>query len=297
MALASFLATGEVQSADKPPDAPAAQLLEAAQLDQRVVALYQKGKHAEALPLAQRSLDIRQKLLGPDHLNTAMSLHNLASQYAELRDYAKAETLFLRALAIKTDKLGPGHPDTTSTVKNLAFMYIDQGGLDRAERLYKDTLGQVLNRQDVDESIKAMWLDKVVWILWRQDKFAEAEPLARQRLAMANSTPKTDYVALSRAHKNLAAQLVGLGRYLEALPHRLQEVTLVTKSYGNDSLETAISLNHLAVLYQLLGYYTKAESMFLQSLDIKYKHQGPTHPDTVASLTNLADLYREMGSL
>jgi Tetratricopeptide repeat len=44
----------------------------------RVDALYRAGKFAEAVPLAQRILAIREKVLGPGHPDVAVSLNNLA---------------------------------------------------------------------------------------------------------------------------------------------------------------------------------------------------------------------------
>ena len=49
----------------------AADLGEAQRLSQQVVQLYQQGKYAEAAPLGERALAIREKALGPKHPHTA----------------------------------------------------------------------------------------------------------------------------------------------------------------------------------------------------------------------------------
>jgi len=47
--------------------------------------LYQEqGKYAEAVPLLERSLLIREKVLGPDDPHVALSLSNLALLYLPL---------------------------------------------------------------------------------------------------------------------------------------------------------------------------------------------------------------------
>ena len=46
-------------------------------------------------PLNLRALAIRERALGPDHLDVAKSFHNLAWIYAERQDYTKVE-LFWR---------------------------------------------------------------------------------------------------------------------------------------------------------------------------------------------------------
>jgi hypothetical protein len=52
---------------------------EAAALQAKVEELSRQGKYADAIPLAQRALAIREKTLGPDHPDVATSLNNLAT--------------------------------------------------------------------------------------------------------------------------------------------------------------------------------------------------------------------------
>ena len=50
-----------------------------------------QGRYADAEPLYKRSLAIREKALGPDHPDVAMSLNNLAAFYRAQGRYADAE--------------------------------------------------------------------------------------------------------------------------------------------------------------------------------------------------------------
>ncbi|MGH7261960.1 MAG: tetratricopeptide repeat protein, partial [Nitrospiraceae bacterium] len=55
---------------------------------------------AGARPLQERALAIREKALGPEHPETAISLSNLASVLRDQGDLAGARPLYERALAI-----------------------------------------------------------------------------------------------------------------------------------------------------------------------------------------------------
>jgi Flp pilus assembly protein TadD len=55
--------------------------------------LYQQGRYSEAIPLAQRILEIREKSLGPDHTEVATALNNLAAAYKGQGRYVDAEPL------------------------------------------------------------------------------------------------------------------------------------------------------------------------------------------------------------
>lgn len=56
--------------------------------------------YAKAEPLYRQALEIRKKVLGENHPDTAGSLHNLAFLYESLGSYAKAGPLCREALQI-----------------------------------------------------------------------------------------------------------------------------------------------------------------------------------------------------
>jgi len=56
--------------------------------------------YAQARPLYERALAIREKVLGPDHAQTVKSLDNLASPLHDQGELALARPLYERALAI-----------------------------------------------------------------------------------------------------------------------------------------------------------------------------------------------------
>ena len=70
--------------------------------------LHKQGQNAKALPLMMRSVEIREKELGPDDLLVALTLGSLATVYDELGDNANAETLHLRALKSKGESTRAG---------------------------------------------------------------------------------------------------------------------------------------------------------------------------------------------
>ena len=72
-----------------------------------LAALYHaQGKYAEAEPLYQRALAIRENALEPEHPDVATSLNNLAELYRAQGKYAESEPLHQRALAIREKAFG-----------------------------------------------------------------------------------------------------------------------------------------------------------------------------------------------
>src|SRR5262249_48332810 len=121
--------------------APAiAQQDEATALNKRVIELFQAGKFAEAVPLAQRAVAIREKAFGPNHPNVGASSSNLAGLHGRRGRDADAEPLYKRVLAIVEKARGPGHPDVAIALLNLAEIYRSQGRYADAEPFYKRLL-------------------------------------------------------------------------------------------------------------------------------------------------------------
>ena len=92
-------------------NAQSPELAEAEQLSAQVVRLYQAGKFAAALPLAERALALREKTLGAEHELVAAALRNLAEVQLARSKNREAEAYYDRYLSIY-DKVAGEHTDT-----------------------------------------------------------------------------------------------------------------------------------------------------------------------------------------
>ncbi len=73
----------------------------AASLNDEARLYHQQGEYAEAERLYLRSLAIREKALGPDHVDVATSLNNLVELYQAQDKNLDAEPLLLQLEAIR----------------------------------------------------------------------------------------------------------------------------------------------------------------------------------------------------
>jgi Tetratricopeptide repeat len=100
----------------------------------------------------QHSLAIREKVLGPDHLDVAKSLDHLADIYLDQQNFRGAEPLLKRRLAILEKVLGPNAPEVEDVHKQLLSIAV--GRLDSAfERLeaIKERLDKGDSRSNSDK--------------------------------------------------------------------------------------------------------------------------------------------------
>jgi TonB family protein len=96
----------QADARDKAESSP--ELAEAAKLTVRAVKLSGEGKYQEALPLAQRALELREKNLGREHPLVAASLMDLATLEGVVKNLDEARVLARRALSVY-EKLGDGY--------------------------------------------------------------------------------------------------------------------------------------------------------------------------------------------
>ena len=110
-------------------------------LNQRIVELFKQGKYQEAIPLAEKAVDIARRLRGPEDAEFATPLENLATLYRTMGEYGKAEPLYQQALRIRQKVLGPEHPSTATDLENLAGLYKEWASTPKLNRFFSKRSG------------------------------------------------------------------------------------------------------------------------------------------------------------
>ena len=98
------------------------------------------AEYSKAKELFEKSLHIREEVLGKNHPTTATSYNNLAGVYVNQGGYLKAQVLYEKSLHITEEVLGQNHPDTATSYNNLASVYVDQGEYLKAQALLEKSL-------------------------------------------------------------------------------------------------------------------------------------------------------------
>src|SRR6266853_624918 len=112
---------GQVQSTQD------ARLQQAQQLEDQFVALFAAHRYAEAVPLAQQTLKLREDALGPTHELVGRSCLFLGAALQEVNDSAAAQHSYERALRIAEATVGPDHMDIVTILMALAVALGRQG--------------------------------------------------------------------------------------------------------------------------------------------------------------------------
>ncbi len=107
-----------------------------------------KGDYKRAIEEYTKGLEIREKILKPDHVDVLISLLNLGEAYLKSGDHDRCRDVLTRALKITEDVLGQQHPIAGFALNYLGVLYTKQGryadalaSLQRAAPILEGSLG------------------------------------------------------------------------------------------------------------------------------------------------------------
>ncbi|MGH0123466.1 UNVERIFIED_CONTAM: hypothetical protein FKN15_011981 [Acipenser sinensis] len=260
------------------------------------------GLLSQAVAPLQRSLEVRETALDPDHPSVAHSLHQLAGVYVQWKKFGNAEQLYKQALEISDNAFGSHHTRVARELDSLAVLYQKQNKYEQADKLRKRSLKirqksarqkgnmygfNLLRRRalqleeltlgnDTADNAKTLNELGVLYYLqnnldYEEGDFEKAAELYKRAMEIKEAEPSLYGFTLLRR------------RALQ-----LEELTL-----GNDTADNAKTLNELGVLYYLQNNPETAKMFLTRSLEMRQRVLGPDHPDCAQSLNNLAAIYNE----
>ena len=116
------------------------ELKEADDLSTTSAKLLKEEKFDEAIPLAKRALEIRERLLPPTDALVSRSFSHLGDLYIAKGDYKAAKKIFERLLALQEQQFGPGDVKLAFTLDRLGVVYSREGNTAKAQDLYQRAL-------------------------------------------------------------------------------------------------------------------------------------------------------------
>jgi tetratricopeptide (TPR) repeat protein len=243
--------------------------------------LFDQAEYPRAEKIFRREYETRLRLLGPDHIDTALSMSALGwavGSSGSPEGLAEAESLHTRALAIHSRVLGPEHPHTLHSLEGLSQVFAARCKFGEAERLRREILAvkrRVLGNGH-PETIDA--IRSVASGLRDMGHYEEAEALAREALELSREALGKESPAALGSMQTLAGILNYRGKFEEAerLARELYEVRKRTLGPEHVLTETALILVAKALIG--LGRHTKAEALMRDALERNRTSPNPKPP-------------------
>ncbi len=249
-----------------------------------------------------RALEITQKLKGPDHPDTARSLNNLATAFADLKQDDVAIPILERSLTLHERIFGHHSPMTALTLSNLGDCYKHTHRLIEARRLYTRAL---IIREKIwgarhPETIRA--LRKLVSLLGTLSQqgdpavMTEAMPLHQSLTALeAAADPEQDqsFNWMPGAHQDPEKAAAELHRLLVRLEEQLNQPPRSAAELA--ALKEADDLIEQAREADADGFFEEAHDYLTRALALQEQVLGPADLELVPLLKLLADIEKKRG--
>ena len=249
-----------------------------------------KALHRDAETMERDALAMDEQHFGPDSIEVAVRLNNLAQTLQATNRLAEAEPLMRRALAIDEQSYGAEHPTVANRLNNLASLLLATNRLAQAEPLMRRALAIDEQSYGAEHPDVAIDLNNLTQLLHATNRLAEAEPLMRRALAIDEQAYGAEHPRVAIGLNNLALLLKATNRLAEAEPLIRRALAIDEQAYGAEHPTFAIRLNNLAQLLKATNRLAEAEPLMRRALAIDEQSYGAEHPDVAIDLNNLTQL-------
>jgi tetratricopeptide (TPR) repeat protein len=245
------------------------------------------GDYEGARQKHERSLEIKEKVYGPDHPDVAGTLNNLGLDLHCLGDYEGAKQKHERSLEIEEKVYGPDHPDVARTLSNLGLDLQYLGDYEGAKQKHERSLEIEEKVWGPDHPEVARTLDNLGLDLRYLGDYEGAKQKHERSLEIEEKVYGPDHPEVAGTLNNLGVDLHCLGDYEGAKQKHERSLEIKEKVYGPDHPDVARTLSNLGLDLQYLGDYEGARQKHERSLEIGLKVYSPDHPEVARTLDNL----------
>lgn len=234
-------------------------------LNQLALWYSRNGQLGKAENLYAKTLEARERILGPRSPATLQSMNNLGLLYNKTGLHDKARPLLEQAWQGHREVHGVSHGDTLNSLHNLASLYIHQKNYDDAASLYQEILN--LGAGSIDENDPRVLSTKrsLATAYVGQRRYEEAEELHQDVLDRRRRRLGKDHPDTLHSMGNLAGVYHRQGRHEEALTLFEETIALRRQVLGlyhpltlSGELSSVYPLIKLGKLDEAVARLTKA---------------------------------------
>jgi CHAT domain-containing protein len=250
----------------------------------------------EARPFLIRSLEIRERVLGPDDLTVATAIGFLANNYDYTGDYASAEPLALRALKIRENVLGPDHPDLVHDLSQIGVDYQNRGDYLKAEEMQQRAWSILERAQQTGTPDAAGVLESLAETHYARGDYRGAEEYSQRGRVVWEKLLGPDHFHLAPSFTFLGRVAYDALEYSKAEAMFQRALTLSERALGQDHSSVTSYVNDLAMVYCTTGRYAEGEALYRRALAVHEQKAATSYPAARETLYGLARCFAAQGN-
>ena len=248
------------------------------------------GNYEEAETLYLRCMEASERLLGPEHPDTLITVGNLAVLFEDKGDYEQAEAYYKRELEARERLLGPEHPSTLNTVGNLAGLLRRKGDYEQAEAYYTRCLEASERLLGPEHPSTLITVGNLGLLYSNKGDYEQAEAYFQRCLEASERLLGPEHPSTLTTVGNLGLLYSDKGDYEQAEAFFKRDLEASERLLGPEHPSTLTTVGNLGLLYSDKGDYEQAEAFFKRDLEASERLLGPEHPSTNNTRYFLANL-------
>lgn len=248
-------------------------------------------KFDQAAALLVRVLDLRERMLGKEHTDTAQALNNLGMVNQRMGKFKEAEEYHKRALAIREKSSGVDQLPVARSLSELGWTYYQQKKYAEAEKAYERAMPMWEARGSKAELASALFSLSNVYV--EQKKYDQGKALLVRVLDLREQAFGKEHLDTAQTLNNLGRVGRMQGKYQEAEEFHRRALAIRQKASGDNRQLVAYSLYELGSVSYQQDKYAEAGVFYKQGLPLAEQTLGEV--ELANYLYDFARAYRPLG--
>lgn len=240
-----------------------------------------QANYTKALEYHKKALEIREKVNGRDHSDTAYSYNNLGILYRVLGHFKMALDYHQKALSIRKNILVSYHPDIADTHNNIAIVYSELEKHQKAIEHYQLALEIYVKVFGTNHPATASTLRNLAGVYHASGDAKKALKYCQKSLEICIRELGDDHPDTAATYQNLGLVYHSLNKTDIAIDSFKKSLAVKEKVLSIDHPDIAITLINLAGVYKDQGDYPLALELFLKAYLILFSSLGAQHPKSI----------------
>lgn len=255
------------------------------------------ANYDKALEFYQKSLIIKIKTLGAEHLNVANIYNKIGLAWADKGEYNKSLEFYKKSLDIRLKTLGIVHPYVALSYNNIGIAWDDKGEYNKSLEFYQKSLDILLKTMGAEHPLVASSYNNI-GIVWKhKGEYDKALEFYQKSFDIKLKTLGDDHPSVATSYANIGSALSNKGEYDKALDFYQKSHDIKLKTLGAKHPLVATSYNYIGEIWDKKGEFGIALDFYQRCLDIYIKTLGEEHPNVANSYINIAHVWKVKGEL
>jgi tetratricopeptide (TPR) repeat protein len=219
---------------------------------------------------------------------------NLASMYADLAMYPRAEEAMLRGIALLRRDKDSKKDELASALDDLAMVHVSMGDLNKAEKESQEALQFRLKEGD-RQAVGASYRELAALYL-KRGEFKKAVDFGQKAIDAIGEDARVnpdDWVAV---RFTVARALGESGNWGRAVPLLQQGIEQAKVNYGENSLPVGMGYYQLGITYWRDGSTVEAARWLERGIGLMKVELNWGHPTYISALKEYAKFLRKYGT-